>query len=255
MTISDSADIKKEVVSVEELPHKDAENLKDADIAATFLAHLDPSVARDPISSKEERRLLWKVDLTILPLILVTVVLAAIDKVIISNAAIYGMTEDAHLTGNQFSWIGSLFYFGYLAAEYPAAILIQRMPIAKFFAATILCWAILMLCTAATHNFGGLAAVRFLMGMMESFVFPVSSILTVMWWTKKEQPIRVAFWFNSVRIVFCLVSLPGMLTASTSCPRSFLASSATESVTPTHPSTRGGSFFLSLEAFPSSGRW
>lgn len=174
----------------------------DKDVAAQFLARLDPAIAAEPVTETEARRLLWKIDLIIIPLIMVTVVLAAIDKVIISNAAIYGMKTDTHLTGDQYSWVGSIFYFGYLAFEYPAALLIQRLPVAKLYAGMVIGWAILLLCTAATQNFAGLATVRFLMGMTEAAVFPISSILTVMWWKTSEQPIRVAFWFNQLSSVF-----------------------------------------------------
>ncbi|KAJ5689126.1 hypothetical protein N7462_003518 [Penicillium macrosclerotiorum] len=172
------------------------------DVAAQFLARLDPAIAVTPISESEARRVLWKIDLILIPLIMVTVVLAAIDKVIISNAAIYGMKTDTHLTGNQYSWVGSIFYFGYLAFEYPAALLIQRLPVAKLYVGMVSGWAVLMLCTAATQNFAGLATVRFLMGMLEASVFPISSILTVMWWKTSEQPLRVAFWFNQLSSVF-----------------------------------------------------
>jgi MFS transporter, ACS family, allantoate permease len=174
-------------------------NGKGIDVAAQFLATLDPAVMAEPISEQEARKVLWRIDLIMIPLIMVTVVLAAVDKVIISNAALYGMKTDTHLTGNEYNWVGSIFYFGYLAFEYPAALLIQRLPVAKFCAATVLGWAIMMLCTAATHNFAGLATVRFLMGMLEASVFPICSILTVMWWKTTEQPIRTAFWFNQVR--------------------------------------------------------
>ncbi|PWY83244.1 MFS general substrate transporter [Aspergillus sclerotioniger CBS 115572] len=172
------------------------------DVAVRFLAQLDPAIMAAPIADTEARRVLWKIDLIMIPLIMVTVVLAAVDKVIISNAAIYGMETDTHLTGNQYSWVGSIFYFGYLAFEYPAALLIQRLPVAKLYAGMVFAWAVLMLCTAATHNFAGLATVRFLMGMLEASVFPISSILTVMWWKTSEQPIRVAFWFNQLSSVF-----------------------------------------------------
>jgi hypothetical protein len=78
----------------------------DVDVAATFLATLDPAILAEPISAKEYRKLLWKIDLTILPLLWVTTIVGAVDKVIISNAAIYGMRTDAHLGGNEFNWVG-----------------------------------------------------------------------------------------------------------------------------------------------------
>jgi ACS family allantoate permease-like MFS transporter len=185
----------KDEVSVGEGTH---DRGNDIDVAAKFLAELDRAVLAEPITPEEARRVLWKVDLIMIPLITVTVILAAVDKVIISNAAIYGMEVDTHLVGNQYSWVGSIFYFGYLVTEYPAVFLIQRLPVAKFYSGCIMGWAIILLCTAATQNFAGLAVTRFLMGMLECVVFPISSILTVMWWTTKEQPIRVAFWFNQV---------------------------------------------------------
>ncbi|KAI9846609.1 MAG: hypothetical protein M1837_003850 [Sclerophora amabilis] len=188
-------------VSLEEAIPRDAAHRNDVDVAANFLAQLDPSITSERVSTKEARKVLWKIDLIILPLITVTTILAAVDKVIISNAAIYGMTTDTRLVGNQFSWVGSIFYFGYLIFEGPAALLIQRLPVSKFYSATVMGWALLMLCTAATQNFAGLATVRFIMGMLEAVVFPANSILTVMWWTNTEQPIRVAFWFNQASIV------------------------------------------------------
>jgi ACS family allantoate permease-like MFS transporter len=174
---------------------------QDVDVAAKFLQELDPAILRDPITPAEARKVLWKIDLIMIPMIMVTVVLAAVDKVIISNATIYGMKTDTHLVGNEYSWVGSIFYFGYLLAEYPAAFLIQRFPIAKFYAVCIMGWAVLLFCTAATSNFAGLATTRFIMGMLESVAFPISSILTVMWWTTDEQPIRLAFWFNQVSLL------------------------------------------------------
>ncbi|KAL4938921.1 hypothetical protein BDV06DRAFT_231455 [Aspergillus oleicola] len=175
---------------------------RDNDVAARFLSGLDASITETPISPSEARRVLWKIDLILIPLIMVTVVLAAVDKVIISNASIYGMSDDAHLTGNQYSWVGSIFYFGYLFFEYPSALLMQRLPVAKLYAAMVFGWAVLMLCTASTQNFAGLATVRFIMGMLEATAFPISSILTVMWWKTSEQPLRVAFWFNQLSSVF-----------------------------------------------------
>lgn len=81
---------------------------KNEDVAASFLAQVDPIVAGTEISKQEEKKLLRKIDWILIPLISVTCILAAVDKVIISNAAIYGMRTDTHLTGNDYSWVGSV---------------------------------------------------------------------------------------------------------------------------------------------------
>lgn len=169
------------------------------DVAATFLHGLDASVTSAPVTDAESKKLLTKIDWALIPLLSGTVILAAVDKVIISNAAIYGMTADTHLVGQQYSWVGSIFYFGYLIAEFPAAYLVQRLPVAKLLVGCVTAWGVLMMCIAATQNFAGLATIRFLFGMAEVPAFIIASIITTMWWTTAEQPIRIAFWFNQAR--------------------------------------------------------
>ncbi|KAM6515496.1 hypothetical protein FSOLCH5_009721 [Fusarium solani] len=194
---------KSKAVSQQDREAGDVENVHlSEDVAVRFLANLDSAIKDVPISAKEARKVLWKIDLIVLPIIAGTVILSAVDKVVISNAAIMGMKHDLKLVGNEYSWVGSIFYFGFLIFEYPQAILIQRLPVAKLLAACILSWAVLLFCSAATHNFAGLATVRFIFGCAEAGAFPTASILTVMWYTNREQPVRVAIWYNQFSSVF-----------------------------------------------------
>lgn len=36
------------------------------------------------------------------------------------------------ISGTEYSWLSSLFYFGYLAWEYPTSRLLQRLPLGKY---------------------------------------------------------------------------------------------------------------------------
>lgn len=76
------------------------------DVAARFLATLDDEIRETPITPDEARKVLWKIDLSILPIIWISTIVAAVDKVVISNAAIYGMKDDTHLVGDQYAWVG-----------------------------------------------------------------------------------------------------------------------------------------------------
>jgi MFS family permease len=61
-------------------------------------------------------------------------------------------------------------------------------------------WGITLMCHAATTNFTGLMVARFFLGVTESAVAPGFSLLTGMFYKRKEQPSRMAMWFagNSV---------------------------------------------------------
>ena len=56
-----------------------------------------------PISLEEERRLVRKLDLVILPVFFVIYTMSFLDRINISNARIQGMVEDLDLTGNRFN--------------------------------------------------------------------------------------------------------------------------------------------------------
>lgn len=54
-----------------------------------------------------------------------------------------------------------MFYFGYLAWSWPSSYLLVRLPIAKYLSVSVLIWGGVLMCHAASKNFGGLMATRF----------------------------------------------------------------------------------------------
>ena len=116
-----------------------------------------------------------------------------------------------------------MFYFGYLAFEWPTNFLLQRLPLAKWSAFNVIMWGLVLCCLAAVKDFGGAMAVRFFLGLFEAAVSPgfalfVSSLCssnqrtsyiypatdrvtgqnkqTSQWYTVKEQGLRTGIWFS-----------------------------------------------------------
>lgn len=77
----------------------------------------------------------------------------------------------------------------------------QRLPLAKLLSSTILAWGALTVLMGATNNAAGIMTLRFLMGFFEAPLYPMMSIMTVMWYKKSEQPLRVTVWFTSLSSV------------------------------------------------------
>jgi sugar phosphate permease len=118
-----------------------------------------------PYTKELAKRVIRKIDFRVLVIMFVTYNLNFMDKTILSSAAVFGLTDDNHLKGTQYSWVGSIFYFGYLLFEYPTTILIQRLPIGKYLSGMTLLWGIIVAVTAACTSFGGLATCRFFLGV------------------------------------------------------------------------------------------
>ena len=114
----------------------------------------DPNELYEPVDPAEARRLLWKIDFMILPYLAVCYAFFYIDKVVgiftfasstetnwlifffssqttLSYAAIFGIVEDLDLHGTQYSWLSSIFYFGFLAWAFPTNFMLQRFPIGR----------------------------------------------------------------------------------------------------------------------------
>lgn len=96
-----------------------------------------------------------------------------------------------HLQGQQYSWVSSVFYFGYFFWEYPTTFLIARLPVAKYLAANTFVWGIVVALTAACSNYGGLITVRFLLGVAEATITPAFLFITSTWYVpirRHERP-------------------------------------------------------------------
>jgi MFS transporter, ACS family, allantoate permease len=89
-----------------------------------------------------------------------------------------------------------MFYFGYLAWEYPTNRLLQRLPLGKYSAFNIIIWGTILALHATIWNFGSGIAVRFFLGVFESAVTPGFALLSSQWWTKSEQGSRIGIWFS-----------------------------------------------------------
>lgn len=100
------------------------------------------------------------------------------------------------LEGNQYNWLGSMFYFGYLAWEWPTNRLLQYLPLGKYSAFNIIMWGLVLSCFAGVKSFGGAVAIRFFLGVFEAAVTPGFALFTSQWYTKAEQGARTGIWFS-----------------------------------------------------------
>ncbi|QRD94700.1 MFS allantoate transporter [Aspergillus flavus] len=186
---------------------------KDGD---TAMALFNDQELQEPIDPVEARKLLWKIDFMILPYLAVCYAFFYIDKVVkdlfhttLSYAAIFGINEDLNLHGTQYSWLSSIFYFGFLAWAFPTNFLMQRLPIGKYLGANIFMWGVFLMIQAACHNFATLAVLRALGGAAEACADPAFMLITSMWYTRREQPVRIGLWYTANGLGIALGGLLG----------------------------------------------
>ncbi|KAL9092354.1 MAG: hypothetical protein Q9159_000862 [Coniocarpon cinnabarinum] len=157
----------------------------------------NPDELHEPYDEKEEARLVRKIDFMILPYLAVCYAFFYIDKTTLSYAAIFGIRDDLHLHGTQYNWLSSIFYFGFLAWAFPTNYMMQRFPIARYLGINIFMWGVFLMIQAACNSFSTLAVLRALGGAAESCSDPSFMLITSMWYTRRQQPVRIGLWYTA----------------------------------------------------------
>jgi MFS family permease len=70
-----------------------------------------------------------------------------------------------------------------------------KMSTGWYLAFNIFMWGALLMCQAAAKNFPALAALRILSGAFEAIADPAFMLITSMYYTREEQPSRIAAWY------------------------------------------------------------
>jgi hypothetical protein len=90
---------------------KSVDVVKDVDESyAIYAQH-----AEEDVSPAEAKSVLRKIDLRLIPVLWLLYLLQYLDKNGINYASVYGLQEGTNLFGNDYSWLSSIFYFGYMA--------------------------------------------------------------------------------------------------------------------------------------------
>ncbi|PGH23899.1 hypothetical protein AJ80_01961 [Polytolypa hystricis UAMH7299] len=153
---------------------------------------------------EEAKSVLRKIDIRLLPILVTLYMLQYLDKNSINFASVYGLQKGTNLEGQDYAWLGSIFYFGYLVAQYPAGYAMQRLPIGKFLGCVTILWGTILLTTPACKNFAGIATNRFLLGFTEATINPGFVLIMSSWYTSSEQPLRLETYYctNGIATMF-----------------------------------------------------
>lgn len=110
----------------------------------------------------QEKRVLRKMDLRLIPMLSVLYLLAFLDRGNIGNAKIEGLVEDLGLTSQEYSWCCMLppskvegrvltdavtvFFFTYCAFEMPSNLLLKKLRPSRWLPFLMIAWGIVMVC-------------------------------------------------------------------------------------------------------------
>ncbi|MGG4625655.1 MFS transporter [Serratia odorifera] len=123
----------------------------------------------------------------IMPIVFITYSLAYLDRANFSFASAAGINDDLGITKGMSSLLGALFFLGYFFFQIPGAIYAERRSVKKLIFWCLILWSGCASLTGVVSNIPMLAAIRFILGVVEAAVMPAMLIYISNWFTKSER--------------------------------------------------------------------
>lgn len=127
---------------------------------------------------------------------MITVMLHNIDATSLGYAAVWGLREDLHLSTDQYTWVSSMLFFGYMLCEWPLGLVAQHWHTGRVVGAVGAAWGLCTLAAALCKDFGGFATQRFFLGALQSVINPAWVLMTSIFYQRDEQAFRVVLWWS-----------------------------------------------------------
>ncbi|KAI0370672.1 MFS transporter [Pilatotrama ljubarskyi] len=124
--------------------------------------------------------------------------LCFIDRSNIGNAKVLNreegdsLVQTLHITNQQYLVALMIFIVAFTIIQTPSNYMLKRFRPSRWIALMMFCWGAMTLLLASVRNFGGLVAVRFLLGAFESGLFPGQVYILTFWYRPEERAIRIA---------------------------------------------------------------
>ncbi|ORX36124.1 major facilitator superfamily domain-containing protein [Kockovaella imperatae] len=153
----------------------------------------------------KERKLLRKLDLSILVFACLSFFCKFLDQSNITNAYVSGMKEDIKAYGNDLNYFNVAFFTAYVVGQIPMMWFQTKPRLAPYFLPTLeMVWAVLTFCQSTVTNPKHVYILRALIGFFESPSFGGTHLILGSWYREEELFKRAGVWFmgNSLGSMF-----------------------------------------------------
>lgn len=153
-----------------------------------------------------ERDTMRLVTWRLIPVLMLGYFCASLDRANVGMAATT-MSPALHFSNAQFGFGAGIFFFGYLLAEIPSNLVLDRFGARRWLARILVTWGIVAGLTAFVWNDWSFYLVRFILGLAEAGFFP-GVLLYITWWFPARYRSRMVAWFMSAGVISQILGPP-----------------------------------------------
>ena len=160
-----------------------------------------PAIASISIGTKT----IQKVRIRIIPFIFVLYIVAFLDRVNITFAALK-MNKELAITSQQYGLLAGIFFIGYFLFEIPSNLLLHKFGARLWIARILVTWGIVAVLGGFVHSVHQMYVVRFLLGLAEAGYAPGMLLYLTYWFRQREQAQAVGLYLSGMPIASILGS-------------------------------------------------
>lgn len=140
-----------------------------------------------------ESRIRRKADLRLCSIAGILCSLNLLDSGILASASVTTLLDDLDLKGQRYSVSIFIFTVATVVFQLPCTVAVRWFGPRTWFACITFCFGLITLCTAFVQTWRQMIAVRILLGICMSGIYPGLTYLVSTWYTRQEQQLRFAF--------------------------------------------------------------
>jgi MFS transporter, ACS family, tartrate transporter len=150
-----------------------------------------------------EARTVRKVQIRIIPFIFLLYIVAFLDRINISFAALT-MNKDLGISSQQYGFLTGIFFIGYFLFEIPSNLLLHKVGARLWIARILITWGAVAGLTGFVHSVEHLYVLRFLLGLAEAGFAPGMLLYLTYWFRQREQAQAVGLYLSGMPIASIL---------------------------------------------------
>ncbi|KAE8451328.1 hypothetical protein EG329_003957 [Mollisiaceae sp. DMI_Dod_QoI] len=187
----------------------------DPDVAAHYAALYENSKYEcrhvfDPSlewSAEEERKLVRKLDWHVCLWACTMFFALQVDRGNLSQAVSDNLLDQLNLTTNDFNHGNTIFLVSFLCAEVPSQLVSKKLGPDRWIPTQMTLWSIVAMCQVALSGKASFYTCRALLGILEGGFIPDIVLWLSYFYTSKELPIRLSFFWTALDLTGIITSL------------------------------------------------
>ncbi|KAI1775860.1 MFS general substrate transporter [Hypoxylon cercidicola] len=149
---------------------------------------------------KLTRRILWKLDTRILPILALLFLCSFLDRTNVGNARLYHLEEDIAITDEEYDQGLAVFYATYILSEIPSNLILKKLTPGIWLPCLTFLWGISAMCLGFVQNFAGFVGVRALLGLTEGGLLPGIVLYLSTVYTRGELALRIGIFYTAASL-------------------------------------------------------